>query len=120
MKRFFILVLAIVSILACSLTNGASVGDISAAQFKPALITATPSPSPTAKISTSTPSPERCKVTASFLNLRACPGTSCAVLDVLKAGVLLTVSERGHWLKVETMSGAAGFVNSNYCKTIGE
>ena len=119
MKRFFILVLAIVSILACSLTdsNGAS---INAAQFKPALITATPSPSPTAKISTSTPSPERCKVTASFLNLRACPGTSCAVLDVLKAGDLLTVSERGHWLKVETMSGAAGFVNSNYCKTIGE
>ena len=108
MKRFFILALAALLVISCSLTNGATI----AAQIKPASTetpASTPSPSPT-------PSPERCQVSAGLLNLRACPGTHCGVLAVLQQGDLLTVLERGHWLNVKTDTGAAGFINSKYCK----
>jgi uncharacterized protein YgiM (DUF1202 family) len=109
MKRFFILALAALLVISCSLTNGAT---MSAAQFMPASTetpASTPSPSPT-------PSPERCQVSAGLLNLRTCGGTHCGALAVLQQGDLLTVLERGHWLNVKTDTGAAGFINSKYCK----
>jgi uncharacterized protein YgiM (DUF1202 family) len=110
MKRFFILALVAILLLACSLsTNGAT---MSAAQFKPAL-SATPTPT---NQPSPTPRPESCIVTADYLNLRTCGGTACGVIDVLNEGDRLTILARGHWLKVQTEAGAAGFVNSNYCK----
>ena len=112
MKRFFILALAALLVISCSLTNGAT---MSAANIEPALITATAPPIPTPSPSP-TPSPERCTVTADFLNLRTCGGTHCGALAVLQQGDLLTVLERGHWLNVKTDTGAAGFINSKYCK----
>ena len=111
MKSFYVLALVAILLISCSLTNGAT---MSAAQIKPALY-ASPSPTPT-NPPTPTPSPERCIVTAHFLNLRDCSGTDCAVIEVLKQGHVLTIKERGPWLSVETETGAAGFVNSNYCE----
>ena len=97
-KTFFILALAALFVLSCSLTDGAT---MSAAVIEPDLIaspTASPQSDPnppTPEIPTSTPEPTRCKVTADFLNLRTCDGTSCPVLDVLEEGDLLIVLERG-------------------------
>ena len=113
MKRFYILALAAIFAISCSLTNGATIG---------AAILATPPGTPTAAridqpTPTPTPRPESCTVTAHALNLRAGAGTSYSVLAVLDEGDRLTVLARGHWLQVETITGAAGFVHSNYCKS---
>ena len=110
-KKIFILVLAIVSILGCSLSNGAT---MSAAQIKPAL-TASPTVTPSlTPYSSPTLEPELCTVTAEHLNFRACAGTDCEVLHVLSKGDPLTVLERGDWLNVQLSDGRIGWVNSNF------
>ena len=69
---------------------------------------------------TPSPTPQHCTVTAETLNLRAGPGTSYQVKAWLFAGDLLTITQDGGgWLQVIDPSGAAGWVNSMYCK-IGE
>jgi uncharacterized protein YgiM (DUF1202 family) len=97
-----------------------------------ALATPTPSPSPTVAASptpaesgsSETPSPTPtptvlCQVTASeALNLRAGPGTSYAVIGWLAAGDILTVTrQEDGWANVITPTGAAGWVNQNFCTT---
>ena len=112
-KTFFILVLTALFVISCSLPNGAT---MSAATL------ATPGASPTAERIDAIPSPsppEYCTVTADFLNLRACAGTDCLVLDVLKKGDPLTILERGDWLKIEGEKDEVtltGYINSIYCK----
>ena len=115
MKSFYVLALVAILLLACSLTNGATSG---------AVILATPSATPaaarSAAIPTNTPRPEHCTVTTGTaqgrLNLRACPGTDCGVIFVLDEGDRLTVLAAGDWLNVQTETGAAGYINSNYCR----
>ena len=114
-KKVFTLAWLAILLLACSLTNGAT---LSAAQIKPALITATAPPSPT-PYSSPTLEPELCTVTAEHLNFRACAGTDCLVLDVLEKGDLLTVLEREDWYNVQLSNGRIGYIKSTYC-TIGE
>ena len=112
MKRFYILALAAIFAISCSLTNGAT---MSAAVLNTP--TAAPQRADTLKAERiPTPSPKRCTVTAGLLNLRSCGGTHCGVLAVLQQGDLLTILERDHWLNVKTDTGAAGFINSKYCK----
>ena len=112
-KTLFILGALVALLISCSLSDGASIG---AAVLSRATGTPTaaridqPTPTPT-------PRPESCTVTAHALNLRAGAGTSYSVLAVLDEGDRLTVLARGHWLQVETITGAAGFVHSNYCKS---
>jgi hypothetical protein len=114
-KTFFILALALILATACSLTNQATRG---------AAVVKTPPGTPTASatpeiIATPTPSPQRCTVDTGQpqgrVNLRACPGTGCGVIEVLEEGDRLQVVTLGDWLKVQTEAGAVGFVNSNYC-----
>lgn len=48
------------------------------------------------------------------LHLRSCPGTACAVILYLQENEALTVLEGGAWLKVETVTGKQGYVNSKF------
>ena len=113
MKRLFILGLAAVLLLSCSLTNGAT---MSAAKLQPVASAVTVSSTPTNQ---PTPQPEQCTVSAGFLNLRACAGTGCAVIRVLEEGEDLAVLARGGWLEVRDKGGQYGWINSKYCE-IGE
>jgi uncharacterized protein YgiM (DUF1202 family) len=108
-KHLYFLALAALVLMACSLTSGA-------------LYTPPEQPQPSATpetIATPTQAPQRCIVTtgtaAGRLNLRACAGTACGVIEVLEEGDRLQVVTLGDWLQVETEAGAAGFVNSKYC-----
>lgn len=73
---------------------------------------AQPSQTPTAESIT-------CTVTAfETLNLRAQPGTSAAVIAVLKRGEVVTLlphPSQKNWIPV-TAGGLSGWINSNYCK----
>ena len=116
-KTFLFLALAAL-LMACNLTNGGTIGAA-------VLSRATHSPQsnpPTPTIPTSTPRPH-CTVDTGTpggaLNLRSCPGMSCGVLAVLDEGDDLTILAAGDWIEVQPDKGAAGFVNSSYCK-IGE
>jgi len=113
-KTLLVLALAALFILACSLSNGSTRG---------AATLATPGASPTTERIDAIPSPsppEHCTVTTGAkdgrLNLRSCPGTDCEVLAVLDEGDHLQVIDAGDWLNVQTDTGAAGFVHSNYCE----
>jgi len=70
------------------------------------------------RIETPTPAPKSCQVTAAeALNLRSGPGISYPVKAWLKPGDLLTViTQLDGWAKITTPTGAAGWVNLNYCK----
>ncbi len=88
----------------------------SAAEFTPTATSSTaPSPLPT----TTKPAPT-CEIKTGFergtVNLRACGSTSCAVIRVLREGERLTVTAFGTWNAVTTSDGAAGYVNSKFCK----
>ena len=48
------------------------------------------------------------------LNLRSCAGTACSVITYLAENESLVILERGKWLKVRTMAGAVGYVNSQF------
>jgi uncharacterized protein YgiM (DUF1202 family) len=67
---------------------------------------------------TPTPAPKSCQVTAAeALNLRSGPGTSYPVIAWLQPGDVLTITQQSNgWVQVTTPTGAAGWVNSNYCK----
>lgn len=106
-KYIFLLVLPL---LACTLTEGA------AAQL-PA-----PTDQPTQAIQIAqvvTAEPITCTVTAiETLNLRDAPGTSAAVIAVLKHGDRLTIlphPNEGNWIRVKTET-REGWINSNYCE----
>lgn len=106
MKIFFILPLLA---LACTLT--AAPAQTTAEAIKPAqLAQVIIAPSPTQAA---------CIVTAlKTLNLRAKPGTSSAVIAILKHGDPLTIlpdPPQGNWIHVQTQD-RAGWINSNYCK----
>jgi len=59
-------------------------------------------------------------VNAQAVNMRACPGHGCAVLDILTHAQILTVSDTqeapdgGTWSKVTTQAGQVGWVNSRF------
>ena len=104
-------------------------------------ITATLTPSPTTAPGetlrlwtplpegTPSPTPQACRVLTGvpvgWLNLRACPGLSCAVIGELQEGQTLILQPNtppaGAWLAVEAGS-LAGWVNSSYtdCEVIYE
>jgi hypothetical protein len=65
---------------------------------------------------TPTPRPITCTVNAGRVYLRKGAGMSHAAIEVLHAGEILTVIERGAWLKVSTRKHA-GFIYSHYCET---
>jgi uncharacterized protein YgiM (DUF1202 family) len=115
MQKFFILALAAIFAISCSLTDGATIG---AAVLKTP--TERPQTTNTPEIDpTPTQPPKRCTVTtgtaAGRLNLRSCPGTGCGVIGVLEEGQAVTILAAGDWLKVQTEAGA-GYINSNYCR----
>ena len=116
MKSFY-LALAVLLVISCSLTeNGVTMS---------AAILPTPPESPTAaqvvqNIPTPRPTPSRCTVDTGAaqgrLNLRFCGSTNCGVIEVLDEGEMLTVIDAGSWYHVQTEAGAAGYINSDYCR----
>ena len=120
MQRFHILAWVAILLLACSLTeNGVTMS---------AAIAKTPPESPTAaqvvqNTPTPRPTPSRCTVATGAaqgrLNMRACAGTNCDVIEVLDEGEMLTILAAGDWLQVKTDAGGTGYIYSKYCK-IGE
>jgi uncharacterized protein YgiM (DUF1202 family) len=88
----------------------------------PPVSTGTPAAAVTAdlqsEVTTPTP-PQLCTVSTGYnnglLNMRTGPGTNYPVLTVLDEGQVLTVLERGDWLKVSTGT-ATGFIYSRYCE----
>ena len=80
---------------------------------------ATATPSATATLTkpnnSPTPTPPSCTVTAYTLNLRTGPGMSYAVKWILERGEVVTILERGDWLKVSTGT-ATGFIYGRYCR----
>ena len=108
--------LAVLLVISCSLTNGATMS---------AAIAKTPPERPQTTnqpetIATPTKGPQRCTVDTGTaqgrLNLRACPGTNCGVIFVLDEGEMLTVKGSGDWLSVVSSSGRSGWINSKFCK----
>lgn len=116
-KTFLFLALAALILLACSLTNGATMSG--------AAVLKTPAERPQRAdqpetIATPTPSPERCIVdtgtAGGLLNMRSCAGTNCGVILVLDEGARLDVIDTADgWQEVQTQHGR-GWINSNYCK----
>lgn len=84
-------------------------------------LSATPNPTQTLEPTATETPPASCRVSAAeSLNLRAGPGVGFDVLGWLSPGDLLTIqTQRQDWAQVVTPTGAAGWVNLNYCK-IGE
>ena len=116
MKGFYVLALAVLLVISCSLTNPEA---LSAAIVK--MPPKRPQNADTLKSEqTPTTSPQRCTVDTGTaqgrLNLRACPGTNCGVIFVLDEGDRLTILELGEWLQVQTDDGGTGYINSNYCR----
>lgn len=48
------------------------------------------------------------------VHIRSCPGISCSVIGYLQERERLSVVEHGIWLKVKTITGAEGYVHSNF------
>ena len=114
------LVLLALVVLACTLQTQAAA--------RPTLPTPTPSPAPvTATIAPLTPTPTRppeptptrkasqeCEVSTGtpggWLNLRAGPGMTYQVRAVLQEGQPLVMLNGGAWVRVQTLSGQAGWV----------
>ena len=71
-----------------------------------------PTPKPTT-------TPQTCIVTAQeSLNLRIGPGTSYAVINWLKTGEVLTITNEPDvdaWIQVITDTHITGWINSNFC-----
>ena len=101
------LILLVLPLLACTLTNGAAAH----------VVTQTPKPTQTAQVIEE--KPITCTVTAlEFLNLRDAPGTSAAVTAILTNGEILTIlphPTEGNWIRVRTERGE-GWINQTYCK----
>lgn len=107
--------------LACSLTASPVLGDQAGAlqpaeepvkiDLEGAALSAPNQASPTPA-----PSPESCIVTTDVLQLRACAGTHCTVLDWLDQGEELTILEPGEdWIQIQTRTGETGWVKGKYC-----
>ena len=112
-KTFLTLTLAGLLLIACSLTSGAT-GAALSAQNAPATPTAADQPE---TIATPTAGPTRCTVTAHALNVRTCAGVDCVVIaQVTQGDQLQVLGTANGWQNVQTEAGAAGFVNSQYCK----
>lgn len=76
---------------------------------------ATPS-APGQALPSLTATPTTCIVTVSALNMRACAGTHCTVLDWLEKGEELTVLESSNdWIQVQTQTEDIGWVKGKYC-----
>lgn len=77
-------------------------------------------PTQTHVVPTATAKPETCKVytgvEAGTVNLRACAGTSCGVIDILTEGESLTIITAGEWVNVTNADGIKGWLNSKYCE----
>jgi hypothetical protein len=63
---------------------------------------------------TATPEPERCEATGK-VNVRACGGMTCAITGWLEAGQVVTVVERGEWLRI---SGPDGYIWAALCEAL--
>lgn len=110
MKRIFVLVFAMMMIMACIVPLKVSSGEsVDIAKETPLVTPAI----------TSTPSPEYCRVISVGLNVRECGSADCQILDQLSFDDVVKIIRRGDWFKIETETGAVGFVNSRYCE-IGE
>jgi uncharacterized protein YgiM (DUF1202 family) len=88
-------------------------GEADGGEVKP---TATAQPSRTATNTAAVNCEVKTGIDGGTVNLRACGGVSCAVLDIVTEGERLTILTAGNWINVTTEDGVTGYINSNYCK----
>lgn len=120
-RNYLFLLLLPVLMLACSLTVS-PVADDQAGVMQPAIepvqndLEGAAQSAPDQALPSPTPTPETCIVTADVLQLRACAGTHCTVLDWLERGEELIVLDSGNdWIQVQTRTGDTGWVKAKYC-----
>ena len=126
MKRIaVVLCFLLLASLACTLTAqpGANAQVLSVPVVKD-VPTGAPTVAPVAQARpTATPSPTpqaRYVVTAQSVHVRSCPGVSCAAVEALSGGQVVTVLDTqeapdgGTWSKINTQAGRAGWVNSRF------
>ena len=109
-KSILILLVIIVSSLACSLTSPPeNRADEISIQVRPTTQIADELIMPTS-------TPLICIVTATVLQLRECGSVSCTVKNWLDQGDVLSVHEKKNgWYQVTTPTDESGWVNSKYC-----
>jgi uncharacterized protein YgiM (DUF1202 family) len=119
MNRFFMAITALALLtLACSLSS-AKAQNMSADLPREATGTAVPAAAAIKASPCPTP-PGVYFVTAQAVNMRACPGLECAIVDTLTGGQVVTVittqaaPDGGTWSNVTTQAGQTGWVNSRF------
>lgn len=116
-KTLFALLALALAGLACSLTDKPQ----SLAAQLPTVTKTAAAPAATQEAATPSPTPPGLAlVMAQAVNLRACPGLDCVILDTLTGGQSVTVittqaaPDGGTWSNVTTQTGQTGWVNSRY------
>lgn len=116
-------ILLLLASLACSLTTGApgaSLADTSAGEA----VNNTPADvPPIVRPATALPALQAvCAVSTGLangdVNLRACAGAHCPVLQIVTERQELTIITAGEWNQVQTAEGLTGFIHSKYCPVI--
>lgn len=130
-KPLFFLVPLLLPALACSLTNQPA--HTPQSQVELAAVNAPAgfgmAAQPTIKHSVSpAQAPKTCQVKTGLpdgrLNLRACGGPACPILETVHEGEILTqvspsaTAGQDGWLEVVTTSGLTGWVKSRFCKNL--
>lgn len=112
MRKIIMLTLCALLMLACTLT--AQTPAQAHETQTPTGTRAAIKPAPTFEAN-----PPACIVTATeTLNLRAAPGTSAAVIGILRHGDLLTIlpdPAQGNWIRVR-VGDVAGWINQSFCE----
>lgn len=112
-KKKIIILLLVLPLLACTLTNASSIANPS----KPALDDSTPQTIKRPQVTKA--DSITCTVTAfQTLNVREIPSMQSAVIAVLQHGEIVTVladDVENVWWKIQTQN-VAGWIHSNYCE----
>ena len=109
-KSKLILLVLVVSSLACSLTSPPE------NRAEEISIQAQPTAQIADELIMPTSTPITCIVTATVLQLRECAGMSCIVKNWLDHGDVLSVQQKKNgWYQVTTPTDESGWINSKYC-----
>ena len=113
------LVVLVLASLACSLTDPAPAphqASLAAATTPSPRPTSEPTPTPTASPTQADGGGHVCAIVADALNVRACAGLDCAVIDWLLHGQTINAAPAGPgWLVLTLADGRAGYIAARYC-----
>lgn len=109
---FAALIILTIASLACSLTAPAP----NYLATAPPQLTQTTKPTMTATLTPTISVWTDCVVTATALNVRACPGLNCAIVGWLLANQTVNAAPATDgWLTIMLTDGHAGYIAARYC-----